>query len=839
MSTQNDKARRSPDDFDREIDAHLDLEADTLIEEGVPADEARAAARRRFGSLTAARERYYEAGRPIWMDTLVHDARCAVRSLRRFPIATLVAVLSLGAGIGATAATLTVRNAIFRNAPPLYREPAELSRIRLSRIDRGTGRVPAQLYEQWKALLGASAAAATTSGAPSDVRTAGRTRTIPVRGVSSGLFVLLGVDAEIGSTTAFDRAADRGEPSAVLSFGVWEQMFDRRPDVIGQTIWMDNQPHTVVAVMPQRFWLTDMNSPIWRPLDLRALAPEEPLDVIVRRSPEVSAATLDAQLKPALDAYVASLPSDSRRIRHQVRGIEGTPMGDSVGVVVPYLLGVSVLLTLLIACANVAILMIAQWTAREHEIAIRASIGAGRGRIIRSLLTESILVASCGGAFGLGALFAIRGWMMLRGVGDGRFFDLSIPPTLVAQAGAVTLMAGIVSGIMPAVFETRRLQANPLLAIAGANRVRQRWRNTLVVLEVAVTIGLLVVTSAMIDGYRRVLSADSGFVTRPLIGASVRHRDGVNVDMILARLERLPYVSFGAAVVVATDARGSNGFGARQSAIGPAFFPTLGVRMRSGRPLTTQDTSAGRAVIVNEALARQMFPDGKAVGQALWVGDQSYDIVGVVANYTTNMFGVEHTGPELFLPFASDVSDAREMSFLIRAERDPGPLLQAVRQEIRGTGGGIEVPRLFALSLIRTTSAQEILVGTAPLFPLIAIGLMLTAAGIYGVLAFAITRRARELAVRLAIGATNWDVAWLVGAQAARLVGTGTLVGIAIAFALSRIVRARGGAGSIYDPAFISFVMPVMLLAAVGLLASWVPSRRALKINPAILLRAT
>jgi ABC-type antimicrobial peptide transport system permease subunit len=440
--------------------------------------------------------------------------------------------------------------------------------------------------------------------------------------------------------------------------------------------------------------------------------------------------------------------------------------------------------------------------------------------------------------------------MMVRGAGDGRFFDVSIRPSLLVQVAAVTLMAGIVSGLMPALFETRRLQANPLRAMAGADNVRQRWRNTLVVLEVAVTVALLVVTSAMIDGYRRVLSADSGFVTRPLIGARARHRHTLNVDTILARLERLPgvasaaaatavpYVSAGTAISVSTDVRGSNGFGARQSGIGPTFFSTLGVRLLSGRAFTTQDTPAGGAVVVNEALARQMFGAGSAVGQTLWVGTRSYDIVGVVANYTTNMFGVEHTGPELFLPLEGTV-DAREMSFLVRAQGDSGPLLQAVRQEIRGTDEAVEVPRVLALSLIRSISAQEILVGTAPLFPLIAIGLMLTAAGIYGVLAFAITRRARELAVRLAIGATSKDVAWLIATHAARLVGTGTLIGIAITFALSRIVRAGGGAGTIYDPAFISFVLPVLLLAGVGLLASWVPSRRALRINPAILLRTT
>ena len=230
--------------------------------------------------------------------------------------------------------------------------------------------------------------------------------TRPVRGVTAEIFSILGVRPELGSADALGRRTDQGAVPAVLSYRVWEQLFDKRPDVLGRAFWIDDKPHAVVAVMPERFWLTDMSSPIWRPLDLRTIAPEEPLDVIVRQAPGTSRAAIEAQLKAATDAYVATLPPDRRQVRHRAAGIEGTPLGESVALVLPYLLGVCVLLTLLMACANAAILMIAQWTTREHEIAIRASIGAGRGRIVRSLLTESIIVAGCAGVLGAG--FTLR-----------------------------------------------------------------------------------------------------------------------------------------------------------------------------------------------------------------------------------------------------------------------------------------------------------------------------------------------------------------------------------------------------------------------------------------------
>jgi putative ABC transport system permease protein len=782
-----------------------------------------------------------------WSDGLMQDVRCAFRSMRRFPVATIVAIASLAAGIGATAATLTIRNAVFRNPPPLYRDPGQLTRLRL-----GGGRAPAALYEQWRQVLGAHVAAAATTDALSDIRTDDdRTITLEVRGVTGGLFSVLGVNAEVGDTGPVDRFTGDGAIPAVLSFRAWDRLFDRRAGVLGRTIWIDNQPHVVVAVMPERFWLTDMESPIWKPLDLRTATAQDPLDVIVRRPPGTSAESLDAQLKTATESYAATLPSDRRQIRHRFRGIEGTPIGEQVALVLPYLLGVSVLLTLLMACANAAILMIAQWTTREHEIAIRASIGAGRARIVRSLLTESIIVAGCAGVLGAGFTFGLRGWIVARGIGDAPFYDLSINAGMLSQVAALTLFTGLLAGLMPAIYETRRLQANPLRAMAGADRVRQRWRHALVVLEVAVTIALLVVTSSMIDGYIRARSADLGFEPRPLIGATVHHRDGVNIDTIIARLEQLPGVASAAAstaipygplgtnVKAASDARGSNGLSVRQSAIDQAFFSTLGVNVSAGRTFTGQDTPSTRSAIVNDTLARRLFGPGGAVGRALWIGDTSYDIIGVVTDYGTNVSGAQQAFPLVFLPLGRDGEAPTSMSFLIRAEGDPVPLLQSLRREMLDAAAGTEVRRLYSVTQLRRIVGEEVLVGTAPLLPLITIGLLLTAAGIYGVLAFAVTRRAREFAVRLAIGATNRDVIRLVTRQTSRLVGIGAFIGVAITFGLSRIVRAGGGAGSLYDPPPLAFVIPVLILIAIGILASWIPSRRALKINPAIVLRTT
>ena len=523
-------------------------------------------------------------------------------------------------------------------------------------------------------------------------------------------------------------------------------------------------------------------------------------------------------------------------------------MGDQMSILLPYVLGTSVLLTLLIACANVAILMIAQWTAREQEIAIRASLGASRGRIVRALLTESVLVAAAGGALGAGLTLALQTILIQRS-GGGQFFDFSFDPAVFVQAAAVTLATGITSGIAPALTETRRLHANPLNAMGGSDRVRQRWRHALVVVEITVTIALLVETGAMLDAYQRAMASSLGFIARPLMSARVENPGGVPTSRVLDVLNHLPGVAVAAASTsvpyttvgpterVALDAAGSNAVVAERAAVSLGFFSALDVPIKAGRAFTTQDSAATRGAIVNDTLARQVFSGRNAIGGQVWIGQTSYDVIGVVADYSTHPFETRNYAPKIFTPLPTDSKEVKRQVFLIRASGDPAPLVQTVRREVRDAASGNVVSSAFTFDQIVAVMGQEMLVGTAPLVPLIAIGMLLTTAGIYGVLAFAITRRSKELAVRIAIGASARDLIRLVSAHSFRLVAIGTVLGIAAMFGLTQIVRAVGGAGSPFDPTFRAFAIPVLMVVAIAALATWIPSRRALKINPAMLLR--
>ena len=721
-------ARRDEHDLHREIEAHLEIEADRLIAEGMVPEEARLAARRRFGNVTAVQERFYESHRWMWLDRQRQDLRAAVRSLARYPIAAGVALLSLGLGIGATTVTLTIRNVVFRKPPVLYQDPAGLSIVRVGRIDRPPvdrfgASTPVALYDAWQRdpALGPSIAAATPSRLR-DVRTSDRTDTVRARVVTPNFFEVLGVNAELG--VARRTAAD--SPPAVLSYRVWQNLFDARPDVVGASIWIENRPHTVVGVMPRQFWFSEMNSPIWTFLEPGELAADQGVQIIVRRPRGMSAALLEQRLQKELLEYASHLPAGERQIRIHAFGIEGTPMGNAMSLLLPYVLAASVLLTLVLAIANVAILMIAQWTGREHEIAIRASLGASRWRIVRALLTEATLIALGGGALGVCLTFALRGIVLHRTSADGGFFDVSIDPSVLIESAVVTLVAAVAIGLAPALYETRRLHANPLTTIAASDRGRQRWRHALVIVEITITVALLVEVGAMIDGYQRQTSAQLGFLTRPLLTARVENAGGVIEPRIVEALSRIPDVAGAAAATVvplatpfgplqsiAADAAGSRAVSAERTSIGVGFFETLGVPMRAGRAFTAQDSVTTRTAIVNEALATRLFPSHDAVGRSIWIGQTPYEVVGIAANYSNNPFEGPSYDAKVYVPLSQNAAELKRLQFVIRAKGDPSPLVQTIRREIRDLPGGSIVTSSFTFDQVIATGGQEMLVGTA------------------------------------------------------------------------------------------------------------------------------
>lgn len=830
-----------------ELAQHLEMLTDDYVRSGLPLEEARRKARLTLGRADGLVEAARDEQRVRGLENLASDVRSAFRSVRRYPIAAGVAILSLATGIGATAVTLTVRDILFYKFPALYHEPQRLSRVQVDRADRpirpAGSPVPVGLYNAWIATTAVDLGASVSRGTR-DVRVGDRRQTVPVRAVTPNLFALVGVTPVVGR--GFE-PADAGA-SVLLSYQIWQQLFDGRADVVGQPLWIDNQSFTVAGVMPSRFWIAEMSSPVWTSLDTRMVAADEMLEVIVRRPPGVSPEGLDALLRPVLEDFGRQQPEDDRMAKMRISGLEGSPVGQQLSIVLPYLLAAVVVLTLLIACANVAVLMFAQWTARDREIAIRASIGASRSRIVQLLLTESMIIAVSAGTLGVCVVLGLRA-LILRG-GDGQdFHEVSIDPVIFVKVALVTILAGLLTGIMPALFETARLHVNPLRAIRGSDRVRQRLRHGLVVFEISVTVALLVVAASMIDGYRRARRADLGFDTASLLTARVERVEGVRSDDVLRVVSQLPGVATaaastavpfgmsGARVKVSGSADASTpAIEVEQAAIRGPFFDALGVPIVAGRGFAANDVASSRLVVVNEALARRILSGSAAPGRTIWIANVPHDVIGVARDYASNPFRVAADEPRVFVPLGDRASE-RQLQLVVRAAGDPAPLVQVLRKQINDDVAGTAVTGAHTFAQIIRIMGQEMLVGTAPLVPLISIGAMLTMAGIYGVLAFAVSRRARELAVRMALGAGPRDLVWTVTRKTLTLVATGAVIGIGTTFALSRVVRAGGGAGSIYDPALPSFVLPIAAIVVIGLIATFLPARRAASIDPVELLR--
>jgi hypothetical protein len=424
---------------------------------------------------------------------------------------------------------------------------------------------------------------------------------------------------------------------------------------------------------------------------------------------------------------------------------------------------------------------------------------------------------------------------------------LSIEPRILVEAMLITVVTGIVSGIGPAWLETRRLHANPMRTLMTSDHVRQRWRHALVVMEIAVTVALFVVAGGLLGSYQRQLSRDTGYNPHPLIALRVENPGGVTTSRVVDAVGRIPgvaavsaatsvpYMRAGSLETVSSDAAGYVGIRAESVSIGPSFFVALNVPIRAGRSFTTTDTPLTGTAIVNELLATRLFQGQSAIGRQLWLRGSAYEVVGIVAQYVNLALQPPDLDPKVYLPLSTAVG--QQANFLIRAEGDPSPVARLLRHEVTASAPGNAVANLYTLDEVITVAGQEILVGTAPLAPLVATGVMLTAAGIYGVLAFAVARRSRELALRIAIGAGTRDIVQLVTFHSLRLIALGTGLGIAATFALSRIVRASGGGGSFLDPEWPAFVLPIVLIVVIGVAATFVPSRRALRIDPSVLLR--
>jgi len=861
-------------DVNDEIAFHLDQAARELMADGLEPRAARDEALRRFGEVERVRRTCREIGRQRHrgrrrievFSELWQDAVFAVRQLRKAPAFTLIAVFTLALGIGATTAIFSLLDAVVLRPLP-FAHPERI--VHLWMVDRGRDRSMsagnflayrdgARSFEHLSALRNVSFNL-TGDGAPE--------RIVGAR-VSAGHFEAFHTRPLLGRVISAAEDSPGRDRVAVLSQGLWHDRFGADPRVIGRDVRLNGVDHTVIGVMPAAF---AGGSRLWVPL---ALTPEQGSNY------GDSYLRLTGRLRPgiSLTAAQAEVAALAKRLETvDTRANRGK--GARIEPFVDHLLGGyrrrllillgAVACVLLIACVNVANLLLARGAARSREIAIRAALGAGQGRIVRQLLTESLVLSLGGAIAGIGfAYLGLRGLVAISPASVPRLGEAGIDGAALAFALGLGLAASLLSGLVPAL-RTARPDLQTLLKEGGrsfgAGSARDRVRTSLLVAEVALALVLLAGAGLLIRSAIQLQQVELGFEASGVLTAqlSLPRADYPETDRAVAAIQRivaeagqLPGVESAAAVSIlplshndsssALEIEGhprpvEQRLEGSTREISPGYFRTLRIRLLHGRDFTAADRAgAPKVLAVNETMARLAWPGEDPIGKRLaWsVDDQAgpdwRQVIAVVADVRQRDLA-EEVGPFLYLPMAqSDLwgeSDV-EMAVVARGARggDPSALATSLRRAVRGVDPRLPIYDLATLDEIRAASAATTRFNMLLLTTLGVIGLLLAAVGIYGVISWFVSQRTQEIGLRMALGATERGVLTLVAWQAMRPVLAGLIVGLAGAVAATRALSSLLFGVTATDPA--TFAGVLVVLAGAALLASWLPARRAARVEP-------
>lgn len=838
------------------------------------------------------------------METLWQDIKYGARVLRNSPAFTIVAVLTLALGIGANTAIFTLINAVMLKMLPVrdvqrlvvVGDPAAAHNRSIGTPQTGIFSYP--LYREFRdrnnvfdGMMAAGEVHRVRASKPS-----GQQISDDVLGVvvSGNYFTVLGVNALAGRTLyESDDTVRGGNPVAVISFSMWRARFNSDPSVIGDTIRLNGYPFTIVGVTPPGFHgqvVGDVQE-VWVPMSMQEqLMPGRKflddvhsswLTVMARLKPGVSVEQAKANInviwKQLLDSdYGAKAGSDDlpslRResipVSSGARGLSEL-RGDFAKPL--YLLMGIVGLVLLIACVNVANLLLARATVRQKEIAVRLAMGAKPIRLVRQLLTESVLLSLIGGALGL--LFAFWGTRVLLSITrlsvDQTGLQVQPDTAILLFTLAVCVLTGILFGLVPAL-RSLHVELNATLknaapgAVGGGSR-GFHWAKILVASQVALSVLVLFAAGLLVRSLHNLKNLDLGYNREHLLIVRVDPTSAgydtaqkvTNLDSELRmRTARLPgvkmvtsselglfYGSEGATSIAGEAYHGAENDPKNVSffdRVSPGYFTTLGIPLVMGREISEQDTATSQPVaVVNESFVKQYFPSMNPIGRKFWWDDadhrnRQFEIVGVVKDVVDK--GLK-TAPRRrhYLPLAQ-AEDALGMLVLeIRTVGDPSGLTDAVRNEIQSFNSNLPIQNIRSLDRLMDSSiSNEIIIAKLSTFFGV-LALVLAAIGLYGVMSYTIAGRTRELGVRIALGAQRADVLRMVMREAMVLVAVGVLIGVPAAFGSSRVIASMLHGLKSYDPMAMGIV--ILLLSTVAAIAGFIPARRATKVDPMVALR--
>jgi predicted permease len=837
--------RRRQRDFDAEIRAHLAIEAERLAAEGLSPEAADAAALRAFGNVTRVRERFYDAKPTISLERLWLDLRYAMRTLRKTPIFTLATIGTMALAIGGTTAIFTVVNAVLLRPLP-YPDADRLVAV-LQYGDGGPEFATLPDYVDWRdqttsfaRLAGAWDRVYNLTGIEEPERRQGAA-------VTANFFSTFAVQPAIGR--GFDTRGHDDPQTVVLSHALWTRRFGATDTAIGRRVSLNGRPFTVIGVMPPGFsW--PGSAELWVPFvaEPGMTRGYHLLQVVGRLKDDSTLASARVELETIASAAATAYPATNKNWSvYATTLLDHTVQSSSRALL---MLSGAVVCVLLIACANVAGLLAARGASRGQEISIRAALGATRGRIVRQLLIESLVLAIASGAVGLWlASVTIDPLLSLTPLPRAR--EIALDPTVVAFALLTSLLTGVLFGLAPAL-KSSRVDLRSALTIRGTGSIG-RARPVLLAIEIAAAVILLAGAGLLMRSFHRLQSVDAGFTadrlltTRfflPRVSYPIERCVRLYQEMI-ERVERLPNVER-AAAVSAFPLSGTSPnvvfqipeqrrdkdqvITAEFAAVTPGYFPVMGIRLIAGRDIEGGDRSDSPFVaVINRAMANQFFPGADPIGHVLTIlGPQPRMIVGIAENIRHRTL-LNIPEPAIYVPHTQFPSGGM---FLVVQSRshDPASLASSVRAELRALDPDLPLAAMRTAEnlLDDTLSSRRFSLLLLSIFA--ACALLLSIVGVYAVVAFSVSLRMKEIGIRVALGAADSQVLWLFIRQGMLPVTVGLAAGLIGALATTRVLSNMLFEISPSDPITLIGVSVVLLMSAIA--AVVVPARKAAGVDP-------
>jgi putative ABC transport system permease protein len=877
--------RRTPEDFEAEIQSHLELEADQLKAEGCTDEEAHRKARVGFGSIPAARESFYEKGHAVWLENLLRDFRFALRGLRKNWRFSLLAILALSLGIGSATVIFSAIYGVILNTFP-FANPSQVTSFGIQDLSNpASGRREFLSIPEFLAFRQQSHAFSDISGeyggfnsTPVQYTAGQNTFEFSADYMSVNSFGFFGLKPVLGRMPSEQDTRPGATPVFMMSYKLWRQQFDSDPNIVGKSFVLSGVSHILVGIMPPRFrwgW-ADLWIPF--PIDLAQIDADPQLAkqylwCVGRLKPGVTLQAAEADLTVIAHRLSKIYPQQyPKRFTVTANRLSDRVTGPFKNLILPLL--AAVLMLLLIACSNVANLILARATAREREIAVRGAVGASRARIVQQFLMESFVLAAAGCLVGCGLA-----WLGIRAILPIIPYNafpqeavITLNPVVLLWSLGVTLFAILACSAVPAV---RSLRGNLQSRLIGANmgssaQTRHgKGRAALVVVEVALSIVLLVGTGLMVRTFLALTNVDLGFNPDHMLTANLglpesEFKDAAArnrfVRTFLERVSALPGVDAAASSLSIPPRVGafsgltipgrthSEQWRSTLDFVSESYFRTLNFHLLRGRLFTPGDVDqARRYIVVNRAFVQRFFGEDDPVGHIVQFAADfsgsdskstsaqkpSYEIVGVVGDEKNNGL-IGKPQPEAFLPYT--VLGPRGFNLLVNTATDPASLLPTLRHVLWTLDPNVALGDAGSLrSILQRDTFANPRFEAAVMGAFALIGTLLVVIGIYSVMAYTVSLRTHEMGVRMAMGARPGDILRLVMGKGLVLIGMGVAIGVAGSIVLMRYLAHLVWGVPVMDPWTYGVVS--VCVVAVGLAACFAPARRASRVDPSVALR--